>query len=507
MRGPSSSHVAASARIGKLAVQLLKGRLKRAVVEFDAKGAIAPTYHGHGTDIGLVGGLLGWDPDDGRITRAMEEAGKQGIDVSFNILDFPASHPNTMRITLVSDQDEEARLTAVSLGGGAIEIREIEGFDVSICGDFFEILLFAGLSEIELERCVATLKELVANHEYISRTANRNGALINIKTRTGIPASLLEDIKRYTGINSVKVLEPVLPVLSGRDCQVPFHTARDMLATWKNAKELWELALLYESARSGLGGETLFGRMKSIVATMRSSIEEGLRGTSYADRILGPQAWMIKAAEKEGKLVPAGLVNTVTACTMAMMEVKSAMGVIVAAPTAGSCGILPGTILGTAKEMGLDDDLATKAMLAAGLIGVFICEHATFAAEVCGCQAECGAGSAMAAAGVVQLAGGTAEQGVNAASMALQNVLGMICDPVAGRVEIPCLGKNVMAAANAIASANMALAGVDPVIPLDETIEAMYQVGLMLPPELRCTGSGGLSVTRTSKELLKKLKS
>jgi L-serine dehydratase len=148
----------------------------------------------------------------------------------------------------------------------------------------------------------------------------------------------------------------------------------------------------------------------------------------------------------------------------------------------------------------------TQAMLAAGMIGVLIAAQATFAAEVGGCQAECGAGSGMAAAALVTLAKGSARQAVDAAAMALQNILGMVCDPVAGRVEVPCLGKNVMAAANALTCANMALAGYDVVIPLDEVIETMDRVGKSLPVELRCTALGGLSVTRSSKEIEKKLR-
>ena len=152
-------------------------------------------------------------------------------------------------------------------------------------------------------------------------------------------------------------------------------------------------------------------------------------------------------------------------------------------------------------------DEMTRAMLAGGMIGVFIAAHATFAAEIGGCQAECGAGSGMAASALVTLAGGTISQAIAAASMALQNTLGMICDPVANRVEVPCLGKNVMAAANALACANMALADFDPVIPLDEVIETMDRVGRSIPRELRCTGLGGLSVTRTSQEIEKRLSS
>jgi L-serine dehydratase len=181
------------------------------------------------------------------------------------------------------------------------------------------------------------------------------------------------------------------------------------------------------------------------------------------------------------------------------------MEVIVAAPTAGSCGGLPGAVLGTANVMGCDEKQIAKVMLAAGMIGVFISKFSTFAAEVAGCQAECGAGSGMAAAALVTLMGGEAEIAVAGASMALQNSLGMICDPVANRVEVPCLGKNVMAASNAVSCANMALAGYDPVIPLDEIIRTMDDVGKSIPSKLRCTALGGLSVTETSKKIKGKL--
>jgi len=162
---------------------------------------------------------------------------------------------------------------------------------------------------------------------------------------------------------------------------------------------------------------------------------------------------------------------------------------------------LPGACLAVADEMDLSDEAVAKAMLAAGLIGVFIATHSTFAAEVAGCQAECGAAASMAAAALVTLGDGSTSQAIAAASMALQSSLGMICDPVASRVEVPCLGKNVLAASNALSSANMALADYDAVIPLDEVIETADRVGRSLPRELRCTALGGLSVSKTAQEI------
>lgn len=174
------------------------------------------------------------------------------------------------------------------------------------------------------------------------------------------------------------------------------------------------------------------------------------------------------------------------------------MGVIVAAPTAGACAALPAAVITLAESMQLDEQAIARALLAAGLVGVFICTPWSFAAEVGGCQAEGGSAAAMAAAGIVTLADGTLPQALAAASLAMQSMLGLICDPVANRVEVPCLGKNVMAAANALACANMALAGFAEVIPFDEVVLTAKRVAEQMPRELRCTALGGLSITPTS---------
>ena len=189
------------------------------------------------------------------------------------------------------------------------------------------------------------------------------------------------------------------------------------------------------------------------------------------------------------------------------MEVKSSMGVIVAAPTAGSCGAMPGAVLAVGHAMGKSRKEICEAMFAAGLIGVFIARDATFAAEEGGCMAETGSGASMAAAAITQMGGGTQAQQLAAASMALQNSFGLVCDPVANRVEAPCLGKNITAAVNALSSANMALAGYGPLIQMDEVIVSMNEVAGQIPRELRCTNLGGLSTTPTSQKIAARLKS
>jgi L-serine dehydratase len=287
---------------------------------------------------------------------------------------------------------------------------------------------------------------------------------------------------------------------------VPFITCEEMLR-YNDGKniDLWELAVIYESSRAGISEGDIIEKITHIVRIMQNSINNGIAGTEFANRILGYQSGDFKTQMEANKLLDGGMLNRMVLYATAMMEVKSAMGVIVAAPTAGSCGALPGACIGAADFMGLDPNEIAKAMLAAGLIGVFISARSTFAAEEGGCQAECGVASGMASAALVTLSQGNVQQAVGASSMALQNILGMVCDPVANRVEVPCLGKNVLAVGNALSSANMALAGFDQVVPLDEVIGAMDAVGRSLPCELRCTALGGLSVTPSSKQIEKRL--
>lgn len=501
MRGPSSSHCAAAVRIGKMARDLMKGELEHVLVEFDPSGSLATTHASQGSDMGLFGGLLGWDATDERLVKSVRALREAGIRVDIRVSTCDAPHPNTYKLTL-SNSSEQHVMLAVSTGGGMIEIIELDGVKLSMAGDYYETLLYLDSQGDEL------LQHLT-EHVEVDEILLLNGAdtqMIQIKAQQFLEENTLARLAASFKIARSKTFAPVLPVLSRKEMRVPFLSCEAMLRYNQDKKlELWELALVYESERGLLSKDEVFHKMREIVALMRQSIREGIAGTDYADRILGYQSGAFLSRMQEKRLLDTGVLNHIILAVTAMMEKKSSMGVIVAAPTAGACGGLPGACVGAAGAMGLSLDEMTRAMLAAGMIGVFIAAHATFAAEVAGCQAECGAGSGMAAAALVTLAKGSTKQAIDAASMALQNILGLVCDPVANRVEVPCLGRNVMAASNALSCANMALADFDAVIPLDEVIETMYTVGRSLPSELRCTALGGLSVTRTSKKIEKRL--
>lgn len=391
-------------------------------------------------------------------------------------------------------------MVALSTGGGMIEVIAIDGVPLSIKGDYVETLAAVdGEAQTIGEEAERNAEEVILHR-------GTKTTLVQVRSRAPLPGHLLQAMRARPGVAWVKTLAPVLPVLSRRSMKVPFISGAEMLAYSPQERlDLGRLALRYESARGGISEAEVFSRMVEIVRILQGSINQGLSGTRFKDRILPAQSGNYLSAAQTGRLLPAGLLDRVVACATALMEVKSAMGVIVAAPTAGACGALPGAVIGAAEGLQREADDMARALLAGGMIGVLISARSTFAAEICGCTAECGSGSAMAAAALVTLAGGSARQAVDAASMALQNTLGMVCDPVAGRVEVPCLGKNVLAAANALACANMALAGCDPVIPLDEVIVAMDRTGRSLPMELRCTGLGGLAATPSAKRIEKEL--
>jgi L-serine dehydratase len=501
MRGPSSSHCAAALRIGRLARDLMDGDFNEVLVEFDPNGSLATTHATQGSDMGLCGGLLGWDPTDERLTKSEQEVERAGIRLNIRISDIPADHPNTYQITLRNDR-ETRKLTALSTGGGMIEVISIDGTALSMKGDCFETLLFVQSREQEL----ADYLHVHLREAQTQILEGHRPVLIEIKSQEQLSKAFLEQLQKIYPITAVKSLSPILPVLSQRDTKVPFTTCSEMIEhSQADGLHLWELALEYESARGGILRAEVFEKMRSIVQIMQASIENGLEGTEYEDRILGRQSDLYQAGIDSGSLLDSGLLNRIILYVTAVMEVKSSMGVVVAAPTAGACGTLPGSVVGTAHFMAASEDETTRAMLAAGMIGIFIAHRSSFAAEVGGCQAECGSASGMAAAALVTLAGGGLGPAIAAASMALQNSMGMVCDPVANRVEVPCLGKNVMAAANALSCANMALAGFDPIVPLDEVIEAMDQVGRSIPCELRCTALGGLSISPASIALTEKL--
>lgn len=245
--------------------------------------------------------------------------------------------------------------------------------------------------------------------------------------------------------------------------------------------------------------EALLATMRGRLAEMRDSVARGL--SSDKPSRTGMVGWNAKRLWEADDILAAPLLKRVQAYAMAVNEENARMGRIVAAPTAGSAGTLPGALLGVADHLGYDDERLLAPLLLAAGIGQIIGRKMFIAGSTGGCQAEIGSSAAMAAAAVCELLGGNARQSVHAAAQTLMNSIGLVCDPVGGYVEVPCVSRNAFFSVHAVASAQLAIAGVESPIPPDEVVQAMASVGRLLPPELRETGEGGLADTPTGRRI------
>lgn len=247
-----------------------------------------------------------------------------------------------------------------------------------------------------------------------------------------------------------------------------------------------------------LSDQEIMEKLKTVLSIMKAAVNEPLTRPKRSNGgLIGGEAKKVSDFGKTQKSICGSLLNKAISYSMAVLEVNASMGLIVAAPTAGSSGVIPGVLLALQEEKLYPDELLYSALLNASAVGYILMRNASVSGAEAGCQAEVGAASAMAASAVVEIMGGTPQMSLQAAAIAMSNLLGMVCDPIAGLVEAPCQARNSIGAANAITCAELALAGVTHPIPFDEMAEAMYRVGKSIPFELRETAMGGCAGTPT----------
>mgnify|MGYP001160453720 CR=1 FL=1 len=270
--------------------------------------------------------------------------------------------------------------------------------------------------------------------------------------------------------------------------------------------QICEIVLEEEVRQTGLKADVLREKMKKNMEVMEQSAQKALENPQKTlGGIIGSEAKKLTGFRHQGLSICGNVINLLMARAFSTSEVNASMGKICAAPTAGSSGILPAVIITAAEVLEADEKIKINALFTAAGIGRIIATHATISGAEGGCQAECGSAAAMAAGAVVEMAGGTPEQIFHAAAIALKNIMGLICDPVAGLVESPCAKRNASGAVNAFISAEQALAGIQSVIPFDEVVEAMKFVGKAIPYEFRETALGGIAATDTGKEITKRI--
>ena len=287
-----------------------------------------------------------------------------------------------------------------------------------------------------------------------------------------------------------------------------YQSVKDLVRTAEiQQKALSELVIEAECHESGSNRKEVWQRMRSNLLTMRAAIKQGENelGVRSKTGLTGGEAIKLKKYRAKGKTLSGDAMMAAVENAIATNEVNAAMGVICATPTAGSSGTLPGALFMLEQRLGLSEDQMIRFLFTAGGLGLIIANHAGIAGATGGCQEEVGSASAMAAAAAVEAAGGSPEQSSQALAIALSNLLGLVCDPIAGLVEIPCVKRNAIGAGNALIAADMALAGCTSTIPADECISALDKVGRSMPVDLRETGLGGLAGTPTGQAIKAKI--
>lgn len=536
MAGPSSSHSAGCARIGRL-TQILWGKpIQKAVVVYDSQGSYPSTCVGQGSNFGFTGGLLGFSNDNPQMKDSIAIAAESGVEISFAEEKLSARHPNEARIDVYGESGNvEMSVLTLSVGGGMFEIVELDGYPVFMDGSREQIFVkcqeesseeaekllgqFAGkvTRSFLKENTLDCGEKKIGSQDGMSRkndgqdgsekncSIGRHSAVMLCaeELKNGMEfTSLRESLEKLYGVYSVRHAEVVLPIPMKHHGKAVFETAEEAAVYAKAHGEenaMWQLAIDYECSIGNVSQEDVWAQAEHTLQVMRNAAKAPEPSRTERFGFLPYQCADMQRRAEMVRTVNTGYLEKAMFYAIAVMENSCAHNIVSASPTAGSSGVVPAAVVAVGEELGCSDAEIIKGLLAAGLAGAFIANQATFGAEVAGCQAENGAASAMAAAGVTQLLGGTVKQGFAAASMALQNMLGLICDPVGGLTEIPCISRNVAAMSNAVLSANMTRLGFDPKIPYDETIKCMYEVGRMLPAKLRCTCGGGLCTTPTGK--------
>jgi len=275
-----------------------------------------------------------------------------------------------------------------------------------------------------------------------------------------------------------------------------------------NAENLsiYEYTIKDEEMESGLSLELIINKMEKNLKVMKEACEYGIKNPVMSvSGLIGGDAPKIQKYLDGGNTLTGGFIVKAMARALSCSEVNASMGRIVAAPTAGSCGILPSAIITAGEKLKKTDRQLINALFTASGIGILIAKNATLSGAEGGCQAECGSAAAMASAAVVEMMGGTPEMCLDAAAIVIKNILGLVCDPIAGLVESPCAKRNINGTVNALTTADLVMSGVKSLIPFDDAVLAMYRVGKQMPCELRETAMGGLAATPTGIKLRKEI--
>ncbi|MBS4960549.1 MAG: L-serine ammonia-lyase, iron-sulfur-dependent, subunit alpha [Clostridiales bacterium] len=498
MLGPSSSATAGMARLGLSSHEFCDEPVKSIDLKFTPQ--FQRTYAGDRSHFALIGGIMGYNVSDEELKNALEIAKSKGITITTSVFEpSKTRHTLTVRMTLGLESGKKRVITGISVGGGSIEINEVDGFPVTMSSVDNYVFIWAD------QNISKSVEEIFAGLSF--HTEQKDGKYLIYGSIGGKDVSdEIEQINCLSGVTLAKKINAVVKL--GFVPHKPlFTTYKDLIQMTKDTgKSIAELAIEYEVIRSGRLKDDIIAEMLEEYKAMKYSCDRGLNSEviplyGYND---GKNGKRLLHAAQEGKTYMGPVMGKAIARGIATIEYGMSMGKIVAAPTCGSCGILPACMVTAQEEKGLSDRQMVDALFVAATMGVVMYyDNASFSGSKGGCQAEISVSSSMAAAALAYLSGADAEGCIHACALAIKALLGLVCDPVGGATEVPCIKRNGSGVAVAFTCADMALAGIRSYIPPDEVIDALVNVQQLLPPELRACG-GGCQSTKTDKITLER---
>ena len=492
MMGPSSSGTAGMYRIGAAARQFFPGEPSAINLKFTPR--FGTGYLGCRSHFGLLAGILGYSIVDERVPQIVQICRDRGIAVTTSMFRNPLpDHALTVEVTLES-ASLTRRLTATSIGGGTIRVDRLNDFPVTLSNqqDYCFVLCPA--------QSLAQVTALLGSIPY-ETAVNGSDALAYFAST---PAAPLDELRALAGEQNVICTQAFIPL--GSQPHEPLFTTFEQLVVLseQTGKDVAELTIEYEIGRSGRTRDAIWVQMAEQLQIMKRAAHAGLTTEihplyGYND---GKSGKRLYAAAQSGRTLGGKTLGTASATAMAVMEYSMALGCIVAAPTGGSAGIVPGALLTVQNEHGYSDDQMIRALFVAASVGIIMFyKDVSFSGSQGGCQGEVGVSSAMAAAALGYLGGGNAATIANAMALTMKNILGLICDPLRGCDEVPCIKRNGIGVANAFSGADMALAGITSFIPPDEVVDELLATEKAMPVSMRgCTDeSCGACNTKTGR--------
>jgi L-serine dehydratase len=492
MQAGSSSHMAGPCRLGYMAHTLLGETPQEIRILLDRRGSFAGTFGIMAEDRAMVAGALGLLPDDARLFRSFRMAEERGIAYDFEFGELEESrHPNAMKFVLTGESGRAVRLVGDSTGGGMVETRAVNGYPLRVKGDTHVVLILDPEETVEPAQVAGVAETLPDVVEVGVRNAAGWGRM-HVITLSGVPD--VDVVRAALPEARVLTMAPVLPVLTRPDRRPQLF---DTMTRWREIaaereEPLWEVAVQYEMAASGWARAEVLEMMRAIAQRMRRQTR-----AAYEEDVTVPESpfkpdltapWAAHMASSR-RLTGDLMARTIQWAYGAGAGIPGVAGV--AGPMGSGGGYVYAALSAVQEAHGFgDDDLLRGLFIAAG-IGAIAFTRTEPTGECIGCSGECGICGAMAAAAIVEMAGGAPAQVENAASLSLQSAIGMPCDPIPGGLGQPCRSRIMAATCMAHVFADLALAGREAVLPLHEAIDVADRVGRALPPELLCTSRGG----------------